>query len=137
MDADQLKQIPLFQDLSRRELERLAAWTDEVDVTTGHRLIDQGSFPHEFMLISRGSAEVTHDGRHLADLGPGDFFGEMALLEELRRSATVIATSDLRVIVMHARDFHAMESEMPRVAERIRAVMEDRRRRDERGAGDA
>lgn len=132
MDAERLKQVPLFRDLSRRELERLAAWTDEVDVKPGRHLIDQGSFPHEFMVIESGKAEVTVDGKHLAELGPGDFFGEMALLEQHRRSATVTATSELRVIVMHARDFRAMEDQMPGVTRRIRAVMEERRRGDER-----
>lgn len=132
MDADRLKQIPLFRDLPRRDLERLASWADEVDVRPGRRLIDQGTFPHEFMVIETGSAEVTHDGKHLAELGPGDFFGEMALLEKHRRTATVIATSELRVIVMHAREFGAMEEQMPAVAQRIRTVMEERRREDER-----
>lgn len=131
MDADRLKQIPLFRDLPRRDLERLASWADEVDVRPGRRLIDQGTFPHEFMVIETGSAEVTHDEKHLAELGPGDFFGEMALLEKHRRTATVTATSELRVIVMHAREFRAMEEQMPAVAQRIRAVMEERRREDE------
>jgi CRP-like cAMP-binding protein len=131
VDARRLKQIPLFGDLSRRSLERIAAWTDEVDVTAGRHLIDQGAFPHEFMVIESGTAEVLVDGSKVADLGPGDFFGEMALIEAHRRSATVTATADLRVIVMHDRDFRAMEDEMPEVAARIRSVMDARRKKDE------
>ena len=131
MDADRLRKLPLFGELSHRELERVARWADEVDVKAGRRLMDEGAFPHEFMLIEAGTAEVTHDGAHLADLGPGDFFGEMALLEEHRRSATVTATSDLTIVVMHERDFRAMEDEMPHVAGRLRGVMDDRRRQDE------
>ena len=131
MDARRLKQIPLFEDLPRRNLERIAAWTDEVDVKAGRHLIDQGAFPHEFMVIESGTAEVLVDGNHVADLGPGDFFGEMALMEAHRRSATVTATADLRVIVMHDRDFRAMEDEMPDVTARIRSVMDSRRKRDE------
>ena len=131
MDARRLKQIPLFQDLPRRKLERIAAWTDEVDVRAGRHLIDQGAFPHEFMVIESGTAEVLVDGNHVADLGPGDFFGEMALMEAHRRTATVTATDDLRVIVMHDRDFRAMEDEMPDVTARIRSVMDTRRKRDE------
>jgi CRP/FNR family transcriptional regulator, cyclic AMP receptor protein len=130
VDADRLRKIALFRDLSRRELERLASWTDEVDVKAGRHLMHEGAFPHEFMLIESGSAEVTHDGDHLADLGPGDFFGEMALMEEHRRTATVTATSDLTIVVMHERDFRAMEDEMPEVAKRIRGVMDDRRNAD-------
>jgi CRP/FNR family transcriptional regulator, cyclic AMP receptor protein len=131
VDADGLKRIPLFEDLPRRDLERLARWTDEVDVKAGRHLVDQGAFPHEFMLIESGTAEVAIDGKHIADLGEGDFFGEMALMEAQRRTATVTATTDLRVIVMHERDFRAMEDEMPEVARRIRSVMDDRRKKDE------
>jgi CRP-like cAMP-binding protein len=130
VDVERLKQIPLFADLSRGELERLATWADEVDVKAGKHLVDQGAFPHEFMVIESGTAEVVHDGNRIADLGPGDFFGEMALLEEHRRTATVTASSDLRIIVMHERHFRAMEDEMPEVAARIRAVMDERRGRD-------
>jgi CRP-like cAMP-binding protein len=130
VDAGRLKRIPLFQDLPHRTLERLARWMDEVDVKPGRRLVDQGAFPHEFMLIESGTADVAIDGKHIADLGEGDFFGEMALLEEQRRTATVTATTDLRVIVMHERDFRAMEDEMPEVARRIRSVMDDRRKKD-------
>ena len=131
MDARRLKQIPLFEDLPRRNLERIAAWTDEVDVRAGRHLIDQGAFPHEFMVIESGTAEVLVDGNKVAELGPGDFFGEMALMEAHRRSATVTATADLRVIVMHDRDFRAMEDEMPEVTARIRSVMDARRKKDE------
>jgi CRP/FNR family transcriptional regulator, cyclic AMP receptor protein len=131
MDARRLKQITLFEDLPRRKLERIAAWTDEVDVPAGRHLIDQGAFPHEFMVIESGTAEVLVDGNKVADLGPGDFFGEMALMEAHRRTATVTATADLRVIVMHDRDFRAMEDEMPEVTARIRSVMDARRKKDE------
>ena len=131
MDARRLKQIPLFEDLPRRNLERIAMWTDEVDVPAGRHLIDQGAFPHEFMVIESGTAEVLVDGNRVAELGPGDFFGEMALIEAHRRSATVTATADLRVIVMHDRDFRAMEDEMPEVTARIRSVMDARRKKDE------
>jgi CRP-like cAMP-binding protein len=81
-------------------------------------------------VIESGTAEVLVDGEHVADLGEGDFFGEMALLVEQRRTATVTATSDLRVIVMHERDFRAMEDEMPGVAARIKGVMDERRKSD-------
>jgi len=137
VDTERLKRIPLFQDLSRKELERLATWADEVDVKAGRHLMDQDAFPHEFMVIESGSAEVTHDGVHLADLGPGDFFGEMALLVEHRRTATVTAATDLTIIVMHERDFRAMEDVMPEVAGRIRGVMDDRRHADEQRAGES
>ncbi len=127
MDADRLQQLPLFRELTHREVERVARWADEVDVAAGRQLMEEGAFPHEFMVIESGTAEVLHDGKHLADLGPGDFFGEIALLAEHRRTATVTATSDLRIIVMHERDFRIMEDQMPDVAAKIRTVMSDRR----------
>ena len=130
MKAERLKQIPIFSDLSNDDLERLGSWADEVDLPAGKALISQGNFPHEFMVLESGTAEVTHDGQHLADLGPGDFFGEIALLEEQRRMASVTTTSDATVIVMHARNFRAMEEAMPEVAARIKSTMEERQQAD-------
>jgi CRP-like cAMP-binding protein len=126
VDAERLKTIALFAGLSRKERERLATWADEVDVEPGTRLVDQGAFPHEFFVISEGSAEVTVDGAHVADLHSGDFFGEIALLEPQRRTASVTTTSPLRAVVMHARDFAAMERSMPEIAARIRDEMSRR-----------
>jgi CRP/FNR family cyclic AMP-dependent transcriptional regulator len=128
VDAERLKKLPLFRDLSHGEVERVARWADEVDVPAGRMLMEQGEFPHEFMIIAEGTAEVLHEGAHLADLGPGDFFGEIALLEEHRRTASVRTTTDARIVVMHERDFRAMEDEMPSVAERVRAALTERRR---------
>ena len=128
MDVERLKKLPLFRDLSQHDVERVARWADEVDVPAGRMLMEQGEFPHEFMIIEVGTAEVVHEGAHLADLGPGDFFGEFALLEEHRRTASVRTTSDTRVVVMHERDFRAMEDEMPAVAQQVRAALTERRR---------
>lgn len=126
MDAARLESIPLFAGLSHREREQVARWADEVDVKEGRHLVDQGEFAYEFFVIERGTAEVTRDGRHLTDLGPGDFFGEIALLEEERRTASVVATSDMTVIVMTGRDFREMDREMPEVAEKIRSALRER-----------
>jgi cAMP-dependent protein kinase regulator len=137
VDAERLKRIPLFEGLPHRQLERLARWTDEVDVKAGRNLVHQGAFPHEFMVIESGTADVLIDGNRVAELTQGDFFGEMALMEQHRRSATVTATSDLVVIVMHERDFREMRNEMPEVAARIRSVMDERRRGDEARASES
>ncbi|HET9250414.1 MAG TPA: cyclic nucleotide-binding domain-containing protein [Actinomycetota bacterium] len=129
MKAERLRKIPLFEGLNDHQYERLERWTDEIDVPADKNLVNQGAYPHEFMVIESGTAEVTHDGQHLADLGPGDFFGEMALLLNVPRTATVAATSDITLVVMHERDFRAMEEEIPVVAERVNAIMEERRAR--------
>ena len=70
MKAERLRKIPLFEGLSDHQYERLERWTDEIDVPTNKHLVNQGAYPHEFMVIETGTAEVTHDGEHLADLGP-------------------------------------------------------------------
>ena len=129
MKAERLRRIPLFEGLTDQQYERLERWTDEIDVPSDKHLVNQGAYPHEFMVIETGTAQVTHDGAHLADLGPGDFFGEMALLLNVPRTATVAATSDITLVVMHERDFRAMEEEIPVVADRVNAIMEERRAR--------
>ena len=128
MDAERLKQLPLFADLPTKQRGRIASWADEIDLPAGKPLIEQGAFAHEFFLITEGTAEVLHDGKHLANLGPGDFFGEIALLEGHRRTASVVTTSPVRVVVMFSREFDAMDRELPEVAERIRQEMLARRR---------
>ncbi|HET7235107.1 MAG TPA: cyclic nucleotide-binding domain-containing protein [Actinomycetota bacterium] len=131
MKPDRLEKIPLFAGLSEDELKTLGGWTDEVEVPAGKFLVRQGAYPHEFMVIEDGTVEVTHDDTRLAELGPGDFFGEMALLSSHPRMASIVALSDVRLVVMHERNFRAMEESMPLVAERVRAVMDDRRKADE------
>ena len=126
MDAARLEGLWLFSSLSREELERVARWTDELEVPAGRELAQEGSFAHEFFVIEDGSAAVLKDGERIAELGPGDFFGEIGLLETERRTASVVADTPLRVIVMFQREFKQMEREMPAVAERIRAAIRAR-----------
>lgn len=124
MDAARLKSIPLFAELPDRQREQIARWADEVDIKAGKHLVDQGRFAYEFFVIEEGSAEVTGDQGHLADLGPGDFFGEIGILEDEPRTASVVATSDMTLIVMTDRDFREMTRSMPQVAETVRRTME-------------
>lgn len=129
MDPSSLKQVPLFAELHENERRQVAQWADEVEVPAGERLVNQGAFAHEFFVITQGRAEVRKDDQQITELGPGDFFGEMALLEEERRTASVIAKEPMRVIVMFGRDFRAMEHTMPHVAKDIRQKMDERRQR--------
>jgi CRP-like cAMP-binding protein len=133
MDAERLARIPLFRGLSKHEREQVARWADEVDVPAGKHLLDEGRLPHEFFVIEEGTATVTKDGRRLAELGPGDFFGEIAILAEERRTASVVAATAMRLIVMTDRDFLEMAREMPEVAERVRAAVRDRLGRTAQG----
>jgi CRP/FNR family cyclic AMP-dependent transcriptional regulator len=126
MDPKRLREIPLFASLGKRELEQVGAWTDEVELPAGRVLGREGSMAYEFFVIEDGAVEVTVDGKHLTHLGPGDFFGEIGLIESDRRTATVTTTTPVRVIVMFGRDFRRMEREMPEVAKQIRNAIEVR-----------
>lgn len=129
MDLRRLKIVPLFQGLAKKDLEQLSRWADEVEVREGEALARQGTFAHEFFIIEEGTADVTRDGGYVATLGPGDFFGEIGLIESARRTATVVATSPMRLIVMTGWDFKAMQDTMPHVAHEIQKSIEERLRR--------
>ncbi len=126
MDAAKLTQIALFEGLSDAQLKQIGSWADEIDVDTGYHLIRRDGFGYEFFAIIDGTAEVRDGERHLADLSAGDFFGEMALLDEERRSASVRATSPMRLMVMTRQEFHSMIAAVPALDERIRAKVAER-----------
>lgn len=120
MDQRKLKTLPLFSSLGKRELRRIASCADEVDVREGEELLHQGNFAHEFMVVVHGSAEVIRDSATVAELGPGDFLGEVAALDDGVRNATVVARSPMTVVVMTARDMRQIASEMPALAAQLR-----------------
>jgi CRP-like cAMP-binding protein len=126
VQVEKLADIDFFAALSKRELQQLASWTDELVVPAGDDLVTEGRLAHEFFVIEQGTAEVRRNGAPIAVLGPGDFFGEMALLETQRRTASVVATSAMRLVVMFEREFRQMEREMPVVADRIRSAIRAR-----------
>ncbi|HEX8741779.1 MAG TPA: cyclic nucleotide-binding domain-containing protein [Thermoleophilaceae bacterium] len=128
MDQSRLGSIPLFSGLGKRELEALSRCADEVDVPEGKHLVEEGDFGHEFFAIEDGSAEVRHGDELLAQLGPGEFFGEQALSGDAQRNATVIATSPLTAVVMTRSAFRQMRREHPAVCERIEAAVRERGR---------
>jgi CRP/FNR family transcriptional regulator, cyclic AMP receptor protein len=123
MEESQLEGVGLFAGLSRRELRRLARVTDEIVVPAGTRLVHEGAFAHEFLMIRTGTAEVTRGGECLARLGPGEFVGETGVLRDARRNATVTAATELTAIVMTARDLRQIAEEMPSVAAQIDAAI--------------
>jgi CRP/FNR family transcriptional regulator, cyclic AMP receptor protein len=123
MDESKLSAVELFAGLSREELRRLSRITDEVIVPAGTTLIHEGAFAHEFLLIEAGTAEVRRDGRVLAELGPGEFAGEIGAMQDARRNATVTASSELTAIVMTARDLRDLARELPSVAARLDAAI--------------
>lgn len=126
MDESRLAAVPLFASLSREERQRLARVTDEVEIPAGEKLVSEGDFAYEIFVIQQGSAEVTQGGRHMADMGPGDFFGEMGVMRNAPRNADVVTTSDTTAIVMTWYEFRQIAREMPTVARQIEAAIEDR-----------
>jgi CRP/FNR family transcriptional regulator, cyclic AMP receptor protein len=126
MDAARLKQIPLFSKLGEKELKRVAQLADEVAVKAGDHLVDEGRFAHEFFVIEDGTAEVVHNGKTVAELGPGDFFGEIALIKTERRTASVIAKTPMKLVVMFGPNFRSVEADLPAVHEKIMAAIEER-----------
>ena len=126
MDESRLSSIGLFESLSRDERRTIAQHADEVDVSEGKELVRQGEFAYEFFVIEEGSADVMRDGERIAELGPGDFLGEMGIVRQAVRNATVVTTSPASVIVMTSQDFRAMQRSNAALASRIEAAVEER-----------
>lgn len=127
MLQDRLRDVPFFSGMSKKDLAAVAQQTDELDIAAGKTLVREGDFGQEFFLIDSGTAEVTRGGASIGELGPGDFFGEMALLDEERRTATVTATSPLSVIVMTRSSFRALDQKMPSVHATVAKAIAERR----------
>jgi CRP/FNR family cyclic AMP-dependent transcriptional regulator len=127
LDPSRLKSLPLFQGMSDEELKEIAPFADEATVEEGKHLVDEGDFSYEFMAIEGGEADVLREGQKVATLGPGDFFGEVGLLERDRRNATVVAKSPMRLVTLTGWDLKRMEKSMPQAVEKIRQTMEARR----------
>jgi CRP-like cAMP-binding protein len=126
MDEERLKDIPLFAGLSRKERKALAPRADEVDLEEGRHIVREGEWGWEFFAIEEGTVEVRRGEQLLAQLGPGDFFGEMGLMEDTRRNATVTATTPIRLVVMTGTAFRQTARELPEVAKKISAAIEER-----------
>jgi CRP/FNR family transcriptional regulator, cyclic AMP receptor protein len=122
-----LTEVPFFSSLSKREIQEIARATDEIDVKQGEVLAREGDVGQEFFVIIEGSAEVVRGGERIAELGKGDFFGEMALVGDEPRMATVSATAPMRVAVMSRSAFRGFDRMMPAVHARIVEAIEARR----------
>jgi CRP/FNR family transcriptional regulator, cyclic AMP receptor protein len=127
---DLLKSVPLFAGCSRAELRELALVADELDLREGRILVREGRPGREFFILVDGDVRVSKGGRKLAELGPGDWFGEIALLTNTPRTATVTATSPIRVLVVTDRAFRRVVEMMPTIALKVLASLGDRLSRD-------
>jgi CRP/FNR family transcriptional regulator, cyclic AMP receptor protein len=114
-----LKNSPLFEGLSRKQLTNIARLTDDLDVPAGTVLCEQGRRGHEFFVITEGEATVTRGGKAVATVGAGDFFGEIALLENVVRTATVTAATPLRFFVVSDRAFNSVLETDPTIERKV------------------
>ena len=127
MDAQELAQIPLFSDLAAEDLDALATYADEVTVSEGKHLVDEGGYAYDLFAIVEGTAQVVVGGEVVAELGPGDFFGEAGVLEKQQRNATVVAKTRMRLVTLTGWDLRRMRRQLGPVIERLEAAIEQRR----------
>jgi CRP/FNR family transcriptional regulator, cyclic AMP receptor protein len=125
---DHLANVRLFSSLNKKELRLVGRASDEITVKAGSELVKEGSVGHEFFLILSGQATVRRNGRKVATLGPGNYFGEMALLDRGPRSATIVADSDMSLVVIGQREFLGVLEEVPEVARKLLVSMATRLR---------
>lgn len=134
---DHLASVSLFSNCSKKDLQTIAKVSDEVEVAPGKTLVEQGRTGHEFFLILDGTATVRRNGEIVTELGPGDYFGEMALLDRLPRSASVVADSAMQVLVLGQREFNGLLDTVPGLAHKILATMATRLREADARAAQA
>ena len=126
-----LKNVPLFSSCSRAELRALALVADELDLRDGRVLVREDRPGREFFVLVDGTVRVTRKGRKLNQLGPGSWFGEIALITNAPRTATVTATSPIRVLVITDRAFRQVVEEIPGIAIKVLGCVGERLARDE------
>lgn len=126
-----LKSVPLFSGLSRADLRKIAVLAPEIDLREGKEMIREGASGYEFFVLVEGSVEVRRDGRVISELGEGAFFGEIALVGNRPRTATVVATSPVVALVIDGQSFRRMLRENPSIQEKVMASLADRVAADE------
>ncbi len=121
-----LRRIPLFERCSRRELARIAGVADELELPEGRTLTEEGRSGREFIVLVEGRAEVRRKGRRVNVLSAGDFLGEISLILDRPRTATVRTTTPSRLLVVTARDFRALMGEMPSIQTKVLQTLAER-----------
>jgi CRP/FNR family transcriptional regulator, cyclic AMP receptor protein len=126
MDPGQLKQIPVFADLDDDALRTIAAFAAEVSAPEGKELVREGDFSYDFMAIEDGTVKVHHGDEIVTELGPGDVFGEMGVLERTQRNASVTATSPIRLLTLTSWDIRRLRSDAPEAFARLQDLVRQR-----------
>jgi CRP/FNR family cyclic AMP-dependent transcriptional regulator len=124
--TDLLKSVPLFAQCSKKELAQLALVADEIDVDEGAVLTREGDRGREFFVLVEGAAEVRRKGRKVNTMSSGDFFGEIALVSERPRTATVTTTSPAQLVVVTDRSFRDLMRKQPSIQLKVLVALADR-----------
>ena len=126
MDVQGLSSIPLFSSLPDDALRKLAFWFSELSVSEGKHLVEEGDYAYDLFFIKEGTAEVEHNGQKVAELGPGEFFGEIGVLKNEQRNATVVAKTPMRLATLSHWDVSRLRKTAPEVLEQLQGVLEQR-----------
>ena len=123
---EHLSKVPLFTACSNRDLQKIAKASDEVTIEAGRVLVEQGGIGRECFVIIDGTATVKRNNRKITTLGTGDYFGELALLDGGPRTASVVAETDMTVLVLGQREFHGLLDEVPGLSHKVLSTMAKR-----------
>ena len=134
MESSRIAAIPRFAGLPEADLEAIARIARELEIAEGTSLAAEGDFGHTLFAIESGTADVVIGGEAVRTVGPGELVGEMAVLSSGRRTASVVATSPMRLIALFKRDARALDAKAPAAAERLRAALDEHRALDEERA---
>jgi CRP/FNR family cyclic AMP-dependent transcriptional regulator len=128
MDSDRLKTIPLFSSLSEKALNTLSVFSSETSVSAGKRLVHEGDYSYDLIVIEAGTADVIKGDEVIGSLGPGDVFGEIGMLSGSKRMADVIATSPMDLITLSKWDLKRISTE---ISDQLQSLVEQRQRANE------
>ena len=123
---DLIKRVPLFASASKHELEEIASLADEIDLPAERTVISEGDAGREFFVLIDGTADVERAGKKVASIGPGDFFGEIALITKTPRNATITTTSPVRALVITDRAFRQLLDHSPQIAIGVLTALAER-----------
>ena len=123
---DLIKRVPLFASASKHELEEIASIADEIDLPADRTVISEGDAGREFFVLIDGTADVERAGKKVASIGPGDFFGEIALIAKTPRNATITTTSPVRALVITDRAFRQLLDHSPQIAIGVLTALAER-----------
>jgi CRP/FNR family transcriptional regulator, cyclic AMP receptor protein len=118
--------VALFSPCTKAELSRIASLVDEIEAPAGKTITREGEPGWEFFVVAEGKATARRGGRKVAEIGRGSFIGEMSLLDQGPRTATVTADTDMHLLVLSSRSFSALMDDFPRVARRVLSGMAER-----------